>query len=491
MGVVKSSINPVLTLDYIVSEDENKWFDRKSAKIRVSDIAPLISAFANAEGGTIVLGVNEKTRQIEGVNAYGNVKINEFISSPRDCCKPMPSYQEEFLDVVNAKGETDRLLLLHIDSSLDQVVRTNNDSTYLRIGDRTKELKGEDLRNLEYSKGLRHFEDECNDEATLADLDEDLLKTYREKLQANDLTFEQILKARGFIKNKNGRQYLTNGCVLLFAKDILRFYPNSRVRFVRYDGTIAKTGTEMNIVRDYNIELPLLRIIDKTREFIGSQLREFVALNPKTGRFQAVPEYPEFAWTEGIVNAVTHREYSMMGSCIRISMFDDRLEIESPGKLPNMVTIQNIKNTRYSRNPRIARVLTEFGWVRELNEGVKRIYADMEKFFLDDPEYSEPSQSVKLVLRNNILMRNLRKKDWTVESIGENLWNTLDETEHQIMVFMSEKKQVTRLELQAHLNRSNGFVTKRLARLIDLGIVKANGNTHDPKRTYSIIYRKQ
>ena len=77
-----------------------------------------------------------------------------------------------------------------------------------------------------------------------------------------------------------------------------------------------------------------------------------------------------------------------------------------------------------------------------------------------------------------------------MESIGENIWNTLDETEHQIMVFMSEKKQVTRLELQAHLKRSNGFVTKRLAKLIDLGIVKANGNTHDPKRTYSIVYRQ-
>ena len=490
MGEVRSSINPILTLEYIQSEDENKWFDRKSAKIRVSDIAPLISAFANAEGGTIVLGINEKTRQIEGINNYGNIKINEFISSPRDCCKPMPSYREEFLNVVNVKGDADRLLLLHIDPNPDQVVRTNNDSTYLRIGDRTKELKGEDLRNLEYSKGLRCFEDECNSEATIADLDQALLETYREKLQAADLTFEQILKARGFIKNKNGQQLLTNGCVLLFAKDIQRFYPNCRIRFVRYDGTIAKTGIEMNIVRDYNIELPLLRIIDKSREFIGAQLREFVALNPKTGRFQVVPEYPEFAWTEGIVNAVTHREYSMMGSHIRVSMYDDRLEIESPGKLPNMVTIQNIKETRYSRNPRIARVLTEFGWVRELNEGVKRIYSDMERFFLEDPEYSEPGQSVKLLLRNNILMRNLRKKDWTVESIGENIWNTLDETEHQIMVFMSEKKQVTRLELQAHLKRSNGFVTKRLAKLIDLGIVKANGNTHDPKRTYSIVYRQ-
>lgn len=490
MSEVRSSFNPVLTLDYILTEDENKWFDRKSAKIRVADIAPLVSAFANAEGGTIVLGIEDKTRRIEGINAFGRDKINEFVSSPRDCCKPMPSYREEFLEVTNEKGEDDRILLLHIDSNPDQVVRTNNDSTYLRIGDRTKELKGEDLRNLEYSKGLRHFEDECNQDATIADLDEDLLNAYRDKLQAGDLSFEQILKARGFIKKQNERQLLTNGCVLLFAQEVQRFYPNCRIRFVRYDGTSARTGTDMNIVRDYNVELPLLRLIDKTREFVEMQLREFIALNPNTGRFQVVPEYPEFAWTEGIVNAVTHREYSMMGSYIRVSMYDDRLEIESPGRLPNMVTIQNIRETRYSRNPRIARVLTEFGWVRELNEGVKRIYTDMEKFFLEDPEYSEPGQSVKLVLRNNILMRNIRKTNLTMESIGEDVWNSLDETEHQIMVFMSEKKEVTRLSLQSHLKRSNGFVTKRLAKLIKLGVVRPNGDTHDPKRTYSVIYKR-
>jgi ATP-dependent DNA helicase RecG len=171
-------------------------------------------------------------------------------------------------------------------------------------------------------------------------------------------------------------------------------------------------------------------------------------------------------------------------------MFDDRLEIESPGRLPGMVTVENIKETRYSRNPRIARVLTEFGWVRELNEGVKRIYADMEKFFLDDPEYSEPGSSVRLVLRNNIVMRNLRKKDWTVESIGDDTWATLGDVEHKILVFMSEKKAVTRQELQNHLNRSGAFVTKRLSNLIDMGIVKPNGHTNDPKRTYSIVYRQ-
>lgn len=189
-------------------------------------------------------------------------------------------------------------------------------------------------------------------------------------------------------KKKDGKDYLTNAAVLLFADNIRQFYPNCRIRFLKYDGNSAQVGTKINLIKDVNIEEPILRIIDKAKEFIGTQLREFTALNQETGRFQVVPEYPEFAWQEGIVNAVTHREYALTGAFITVTMYDDRLEIKSPGKLPSIVTVENIMNTRFSRNSKIARVLTEMGWVRELNEGVKRIYSDMADFFLDEPVFS-------------------------------------------------------------------------------------------------------
>ena len=484
---IQSQYQPFLSLDYIVNEPENKLFDRKSSRIKASDLAPIISAFANAEGGTIVIGIEDKSRIIEGVNSLSPDAINNLIAAPKDVCVPMPHYKEEFLSVENHKGEPDRLLLLHIESSSEQVVRTISGSTYLRVADRTKELKGDDLRNLEYSKAVRHYEDECHPDATIEDLDNDLLDTYRDILHAGNLSYEKLLRARGFCRQQGSVKKLTNAAVLLFAKNITQFYPNCRIRFVRYDGSRAQTGTDINIIRDYNIELPILKIIKAAKDFIGSQLREFTALDSITGKFQVVPEYPEFAWLEGIVNAVTHREYAMVGRYILVSMYDDRLEIESPGKLPSIVTVDNIKDTRYSRNPRIARLLTDFGWVRELNEGVKRIYSDMEKFFLDDPIYSEPEQSVRLVLKNNIVMRNLRKKDRTIESIGEDVWRLLDDTDRQILVFMSERREVTRMELQTLLKRSNAFISRRLVKLMDMKIVRANGNTHDPKRTYTVV----
>ena len=101
----------------------------------------------------------------------------------------------------------------------------------------------------------------------------------------------------------------------------------------------------------------------------------------------------------------------MRGEHIKILIFDDRLEILSPGLLPNIVTIENILTQRYSRNPRIARILCEFGWVKEMNEGVKRIYSEMEKVFLNKPQYSEPNNNVLLVLENNVINRNIRTGD--------------------------------------------------------------------------------
>ena len=481
-----SVIDKKYTMEYLCTAPENKYFDRKSADIKPSDLARHISAFANADGGVIAIGIEDKTKEITGINSYGEAKINAFINTPRIHCKPMPDYQEEFIDVINNQGQPDRILLLHITKSADQIIRTDNDSTWLRIGDSSVEMKGDNLRNLEYAKNSRHYEDELHPDATVDDLDEELLRQYSEHIGADNMSFVDVLRARGFLKNKNGMEYLTNAAVLLFAKNIYQFYPNCRIRFLRYDGNYAGVGTNINIIRDKIIEFPLLKIIDEAKAFISTQLREFTMLDVQSGKFKVVPEYPEFAWQEGLVNAVTHREYALSGSYIKVSMYDDRLEIESPGKLPNIVTVENIRETRYSRNPRISRTLTEMGWVRELNEGVKRIYRDMESFFLDDPIYTEPEQAVKLTLKNNIVMRSMRQADRAAAEIGNDVWNEIDDLEKSIITFISGRSRAGRSEIERYTHKSTKTVNSRLNHLIELGLINAIGNKHDPGRVYEI-----
>lgn len=487
IAMIKSAINPTLTLEYMTTKHENKFFDRKSAKVKPSDIAPWIPAFANAEGGTLIIGISDKSMKIEGIDEFGEEKINQFINLPKDYCRPMPSYKEEFIDVINYKGEPDRILLLHIEPSIDRIIYMTNDSVWLRIGDRTRELKGEDIKLLEYEKGSRHYEDEINEDAEITDLDKGLIEEYKTRIDAIGVDTAQILRGRGLMKRKNGKDYLTNAAVLLFAENVAQFYPNCRIRFLRYMGTDIKVGTEMNVVKDKSFEKPILRLIDEAKAFIKDQLREFNALDPNSGRFSIVPEYPEFAWLEGIVNAVAHREYGMEGKYIKVSMFDDRLEIDSPGKLPNIVTVQNIRTTSFSRNPRIARVMTDFEHVRELNEGVKRIYSDMAEYFLDAPIYTEPErQGVKLILKNNIVMRSTRQKESAHKEIGDEIWKQLDSDEKKILTFITARKEAKAEELAVLINKTKRTVNNKLTKLLEKDLIIINGNKYDTTHTYSI-----
>ena len=462
MGIA-SKINPLLTLKYMQTENENKYFDRKSAQIRVVDLAPHISAFANADGGTIVIGISDKKRILEGVDSCGGEKINEFINAPKDCCRPMPRYREEFIDITNESGKPDRILLLHIEPSIDQVIRTSNDRTYLRIGDKSKEMLGENLRNLEYAKGSRHFEDEINQNAILEDLDQELLDAYKKRIGAESVDTHQVLTARGFLQSREGKEYLTNAAVLLFAKNIMKFNMNCRIRFIRVDGREMQVGANYNVVKDKSIDEPILRLVDAAKAFIADQLRVFTRQEHGSGRFVEKPEYPEFPWVEGIINAVAHRDYAALGQFIKVSMYDDRLEIESPGRFPYIVTADNISYTRFSRNKTISRVMTEFEWVRELNEGVKKIYSDMTEAGLPDPEYIETPNTVRLILRNNIDIRKNKTSNKTSDKTSsEVLFEGLSNDENILLVIIKKAPYAT----QDFFAQETGFSLSKVQRMM-------------------------
>ena len=175
-------------------------------------------------------------------------------------------------------------------------------------------------------------------------------------MNIDELSSEEVLKARNLMINGK----LTNAGLLLFGKNPSKFLPQARLRVIKYSGMYQKVGTEINIIKEKTFDKAIPNIIREAREFINTQLRDFQYLD-KDGKFKIMPEYPEFAWFEGIVNALTHRNYAIRGEHIKVLIFDDRLEIHSPGLLPNIVTVENILNQRYSRNPRIARILCEFG----------------------------------------------------------------------------------------------------------------------------------
>ena len=422
----------------------------------------------------MVIGISDKTRRVEGVNAQGEEKINNFLNLPKDCCIPMPEYRHEFVDITNDAGKPDRLILLHIKPSVDKVISTTKDEVYLRIGDKSRKLTVEEIRQLEYEKGVAHYEEEVCQYATMDDLDPELLDAYRQKIGAIHQTNEQVLRARQFIVKRHDEDALTNAAVLLFGKNVRGFFPHCRIRYIKVNGTTMRTGADFNVVKDRSFDLPLLRLIPEAKRFIADQLEERTTLE-NDGRFHTYPEYPEFAWVESITNAVCHRQWGLRGDYILVAKYDDRLEIKSPGRLPNIVTVDNIFTTRFARNPIISRVLTEMELVRELNEGVPRVFSVMKEAGLPEPEIVETAANVTVVLYNGKAANS--SDNPSDNHLPENLSVNLSVTQQKILRMIAEKQYINATHAAGVLQISRNAVNSAVSVLKDKGrIVRIGGD---------------
>lgn len=464
-------------LNKYLTSKEDQHFERKEAKIENRKLLTHIVGFANAEGGTLVLGISDDGKITGCKNSEKNSDdIERLINN-----NLIPPLTVEVNKIETPSN--DYILEIIVPPITDKVVRIrDSEKVYLRQSDSTDELKFDQIRNLQFDKGQISYEDETEYDFDPNDLDQFLFDLYRERMNTSQSN-EEILNVR----TATSHNKYTKAAILIFSKNPCKYIPNARVRFIRYDGTKSETGTRLNIIKEESFELPLPLLIEDVKKMVKSQLRDFSSLNDQ-GLFVTVPEYPEFAWLEGIVNAVVHRDYSVTGDCIKIFMYDDRLEIFSPGKLPNMVTIENLMYTRFSRNPRIARLMSDLGYVKELNEGVKRIYEEMEDFFLEEPIYSEPGKTaVQLQLKNNIVMRSVRKNAKISNFITNEKMKNLTKDEKRIIKYIYPSKEITVKLANRILGKKDAYSRKVLTGLRDKGILFWHGSSiTDPTQFYSL-----
>ncbi len=473
-------------LEYVRTGVEGTYLERKSARISPKDIVRHVIAFANANGGILAIGI-EDDGELSGFGISHAHRPDEYKEMILQNCYPLPSYH--FQTILYGKADTDFVLVIEIDISARQVItKMPERAVYLRISDKSVLLAHDQITRLEYDKGQRFFEEQEIGDATIEeDIDLDIIREYCEKMDVDrEAAPRNLLASRGFIRNG----HLTNAAILLFGNNPTKFLPQARVRFLRYDGVRRQTGERINIVKEKTFDAAIPVALQEILAFMRPQMREFQTLG-KDGRFRIVPEYPEFAWTEGIVNAVTHRDYSISGDHIRISMYDDRLEIFSPGNLPNIVTLENMKYTRFSRNPKIARILTELGWVKELNEGVNRIYEEMDSFYLQNPMYLEPNhQAVQLVLENNMKSRKISESGELAEWFAKE-WTDLSSEERLVMKYMSNNEKTKVKDVALILDKGVISARKIMKRLLDKGIVEWNGTSVNDPRQYYVLRKKK
>ena len=443
---------------------EGQYFERKSGRISPKDLAIPLVAMANAEGGAIVVGLHDG--MVDGVEP---ARVNALRQAAMDhTAPPVPVSHEE--RVIKVGGMSRTVLVIRVEPS-DTLHSLTNGTAYLRVGDESRKLSAAQRQELAYDRGAAAYEGSPM-KLTIEDLDQTQLGAYASALGAASV--RQMLLARDLL-DRRGR--VTVAACLLFDERPQREYPNAVVRVLRYGDTDPGLGARMSLEdgRDIRFEGSLPHQIIGAAAEIDQLMPKWQRLG-EGGVFEATPRIPRDAWLEGLVNAVVHRSYSIMGDHIRVEIFPNRIQITSPGRFPGLVDpARPLEIDRYARNPRISRVCSDLGVTRELGEGIRRMFDEMRRRGLADPIYTQMSSSVRLVLVAS-------------DAVPQEILSTLTPSARAILEVLRVTDQPLGTGQLAELaGISRMTATRGLSQLRDVGLVGWHGvSAKDPRATWRL-----
>lgn len=449
---------------------EQQTFDRKSVRIDAKGLAVVLTAMANADGGSVVVGI-EDNGTVTGIDRY-LTHINDLLRVPMDFCVPSIEVKAEYIPCKNELGEDDHVMLLNVEQS-NRLHATSSDEAYLRMGDKSHKLGFEERMQLTFAKGVCYFEDEPVSQASINDIDLDFVTEYCRKIGYNGEASSYLRSNKGYITEKNGREYISGAALLLFGKDPQQWFQRARVRVICYEGDLELTGTQMNVVKDEKFEG---RIIDLTRDvlaFVKTQIREHTFLG-EGAVFRTIPDYPEFCWTELIVNSIAHRDYSIFGTDIQVKIFSNHLTVESPGTLPGTVRLANLRTTHFSRNPKIANVLHEYGFVREFGEGIDRIYREMTEAGLPAPEFKQSDFMLRATIRK--VNDDLNGHEGINGGISEGINEGINSPQKKVLAFITHNQGCSVPDISANVNIPAKSVERHISVLMNKKLIERRGS---------------
>lgn len=405
----------------LFSIEENHFNDFKAKDIEGKKASRTVSAFANASGGDIYIGIREendtKLKHWEGFKTIE--EANGFIQMLCELLVVTNNYNVLFLKHPQLGTY---VLQATIFKTQAIVYCTDKKVPYVRKGAQNLPYDTpEKIRRLELDKGITSFENEIVAESDISDVNEsDIWKSFQKNIVPDTDTGAWLKKQRLYVKGK-----LTVAGLLLFSDEPQICLPKrSSIKIFRYQ-------TSGEAERDTLVGLPvtiegcaykqIYDAVSKTKEIIES-LKKF-------GKEFETIEYPEETLHEIITNAVLHRDYSI-ATDIQIRIFDNRVEVESPGKLPGYVTVENILTAQSARNPKLVRLINKFPEApnKDVGEGLNTAFEAMAKLRLKDPVIEERDNSVLVIIKHEklasseeIVVDYLMKNDNITNRVGRSI----------------------------------------------------------------------
>jgi ATP-dependent DNA helicase RecG len=469
----------------VAGEGPRVAFARERA--RLEELAETLAAFANGPGGTLLLGVSGRARpKLEGL--ADPAAARELVLEAALACTPplvLPLPREARLDGT-------RLLVATVPAGLSQVYSLHG--KYLRREGATNQpLAPDALRRLLLERGEVSWERSAPDDAALDELDPAKVAAYARRIgpdaeeepwgllyrrgcviRKGEVRTEKAEAADAHFSAPASHFCPTNAGLLLFARRAEARYPQAEITLVHYRGRDMADAFEREDVRDTLVEAVrraerwLMEHMRKGSRMIGLERQDWTQLPPAAVR-------------EALVNAVAHRDYSVRGEGIRVSLFSDRLEVYSPGRLPGHVTIENIVAERFSRNESLVQVLADFGLIERLGYGIDRMLRQMEDAGLPPPAFRETAAGFLVTLTGQ------QGDDLPPDSIDTREWARQGFNERQIaaMIHLAEQRRITNRDLQERYpDVSPETIRRDLADLVERGVLLKVG---DKRATYYIV----
>ena len=383
----------------IIANGENSGVEFKRDDLRTEDLAKELVAFSNLEGGIVLLGVEDDGT----VSGLTRPDLEEWVMNVcRDKIRPaiVPFYE-----VVRGVEDEKDVAIVRVTRGYDvHALWRNNSNRYLmRVGTQSREASQEELARLFQQRGAIRAELRPVSGATLAHLDRRRLRNYFGDIRQQDVPADenedawQSLLVNTEIMTEEG---VTVGGLLLFGRTPNRFLPHAGIDAVAYPGTEQDYDAQERTA----LRGPMTPLLNKDGDIVENGLVEqaldFVQRNTRMtvelegGRRIERPVYPPEVLREGFVNALIHRDYLLTSTDIEVAIYSNRLEIISPGRLPNSITPERMRaGTRAARNEILKDVMRDYRYLEYMGMGIPRkIVKGMKEHNETDPDLIEENE---------------------------------------------------------------------------------------------------
>ena len=435
-----------------------------------------VIAFANTAGGKIVIGVDDETHEVVGVDKDDVFKIIDGITNTiSDMCYPQ-IFPNIGVDTIDEKCVI--VIEIYPGANRPYYIKSlgKEAGTYIRVSGTSRPADEAILKDLEL-QGTNHSFDEmiCVEQKYDAHQAESLctaIKSYMveaartksEKEKVRDVTVQNLVNW-GVLKNIDGILVPTNAFVLL---------TNNTFPFAKIQCALFK-GTERVVFIDKrDFEGPLYEQVEDAYEFVlkhinlGAEISGLIRIDAY--------ELPTEAIREAIVNATTHRNF-LDRACVQVAVYDDRVEITSPGMLYGGLTIEQIKEGGSKiRNRCIAEVFSRMKIIESWGTGIKRMFSSCREYGIREPELLEIGDSFRVNLyRPSYNQSQKSVPEIAPESIPEitakSVLKNLNKTQQKIVDIIMKNPKVTQTEIAAQLDVSLSAVKKSMKEIVKTGVL--------------------